>query len=354
MRLRTCVALELGCALGAVAGVWVLVAAVGSAVGDHPVAAATRGMARTVEPLPGAVLVVPQFDSARSVFGADDSVLLAPLGATPVTKLKFNHGGSSLTLRLDFASGARAAFKPQQTYPQSDPRREIAAYRVDRLLGIGRVPPAKPIKFRVSDLIAAADPMKRPATALRFADEAIVNDGVVLGQLSWWIPDISNAMIGAFRIDEPQGIAQWTSYLQMGAAIPPEVHGLVTQIATMIVFDVLIDNADRWSGNNTKSSPDQRTLYFMDNTLSFSLYTLGHDANLTPLRRIKVFPRALVERLRNLTLTGLEAALDIGDDPLQPLLQPAEIRAVLARRDHILAYVDSLVAQFGETAVLVL
>lgn len=354
MRLRTCVALEMGCALGAVAAVCVIAAAVGSAVGEHPVAAATRGMARTVEPLPGAVLIVPQFDNARTAFGSEDNVLLAPLGATPVSKLKFNHGGSSLTVRLDFQSGARAAFKPQQTHPQSDPRREIAAYRVDRLLGIGRVPPAKPVTFQLADLIAAAEPLKRAATAVRFADEAIVNDGVVRGQLSWWIPEISDATIGGFRIDEPGGIAQWTRHLQVGAVIPPEVHGLVTQIATMIVFDVLIDNADRWSGSNTKSSPDQRTLYFMDNTLSFSLYTVGHDSNLSPLRRIKVFPRALVQRLRSLTLADLESALDIGNDPLGPLLQPAEIRAILTRRNHMLAYIDALVSQFGEAAVLAL
>lgn len=354
MRLRTCIALELGVAMGAVAGVWAIGTAIGSAVAEHPIAATTRGLARTVEPLPGAELVVPMFDNARRVFGADDAALLAPLGATPVTKLAFNRGGSSLSLRIDFASGARAAFKPQQTYPQSDPRREIAAYRVDRLLGIGRVPPAKAVRFQVADLIAAAEPTHRAATTVRFAGEAIVNDGVVLGELSWWIPEISNATIGGFRIDDPQGVEQWSRYLQVGATIPPEVHARVTQIATMIVFDVLIDNADRWSGNNIKSSPDQKTLYFMDNTLSFSQFTVGHDTNLRPLRRIKVFPRALVHRLRGLTLPALESALAGGDDPLQPLLQPAEIAAVLTRRDHILAYVDALVAQFGESAVLAL
>ena len=79
----------------------------------------------------------------ESVYGAPDDELLAPLGASKVTRIKLNHGGTSLSLRLDFASGARAAFKPEQTHPQSDPRREIAAYRIDRLLGIGHVPPAK-------------------------------------------------------------------------------------------------------------------------------------------------------------------------------------------------------------------
>ena len=37
------------------------------------------------------------------------ALLLAPLAATKVTGIKLNHGGTSLSLRVDFASGARAA-----------------------------------------------------------------------------------------------------------------------------------------------------------------------------------------------------------------------------------------------------
>ena len=120
------------------------------------------------------------------------------------------------------------------------------------------------------------------------------------------------------------------------------------------VFDVLIDNADRWTGNNTKSSVDRRTLYFMDNTLSFSLFTLGHETNLTPLHRIAVFPRRLVTRLRLLTFDTITKALESAGDPLAPLLNPDEIRALLQRRDHIIAYVDDLSHMYGEAKVLAL
>lgn len=354
MRLRSCIALELGCALLAVAATGWFFRAAYRALGDQPAIAATNAFTRTVEPLPRAVLVVPVVAGDHAAFDRDDDTLLAPLGATPITKLKFNHGGTSLSLRLDFASGARAAFKPQQIHPQSDPRREIAAYRVDRMLGIARVPPAKLATFAVADLIAASDIAVRDLVVQRLAQEAIAKDGFVHGELSWWIPEIRDAKIGEFRIDEPQGMFEWSSYLQVGAKIPPEMRGLVAQIATMIVFDVVIDNADRWTGNNTKSAPDQRTLYFMDNTLSFSTFTVGHEANLSQLHHIQVFPRDLIQRLRRLTIASLEIALDTGDDPLAPLLQPAEMQAVLARRDHVVHYVDALIAQFGEAAVLAL
>jgi hypothetical protein len=273
-----------------------------------------------------------------------------------VTRVKVNHGGLSLSLRLDFASGARASFKPQQVHPQSDPKREIAAYRIDRLLGIGHVSPAKPLALPLAALIGAADPTARAYTEHRIADEAITRDGVVHGEAQWWIPEIRDVTIGHVRVDEAAGFATWGPYLQAGAVIPDDVRGLVEQLSTCVVFDVLIDNSDRWTGSNTKGSLDNKVLYFMDNTLSFSIFTYGHEANLTPLRNIQVFSRRLIARLRELTQARVIEALAVGPDDagLAPLLEPAEIRAILARRDHIVQYIDDLIAQYGEGKVLAL
>ena len=129
---------------------------------------------------------------------------------------------------------------------------------------------------------------------------------------------------------------------------------MLAQIATVILFDLLIDNSDRWSGNNTQGSADNRILYFMDNTLAFSAFTQGHANNLSKLNRIQVFPRALVGKLRALTLDDLSAALGGEDDLLGPLLTDVEIRAIIARRDHFLEYIDRLIAELGEDAVLAL
>jgi hypothetical protein len=129
---------------------------------------------------------------------------------------------------------------------------------------------------------------------------------------------------------------------------------MLAQIAAVIVFDVVIDNSDRWSGNNTQGSPDNRVLYFMDNTLSFSTFTRGHAANLSKLGRIQVFPRALIGKLRALTRAAVAAALGGEDDLLGPLLTDVEIRAIISRRDHLLEYVDRLIADLGDDVVLAL
>ena len=356
MRLGSCIALELCVAAGCAAGVWVgvgkAVTLAGSYTSEAEAATVPIGKAPRIAPLPGAELHIA-VPAQTTVFDAPDDVLLAPIGG-PVTRVKLNHGGTSLSLRLDFANGARAAFKPQQTHYQSDPRKEIAAYRLDRWLGIGHVPPAKPGAFKVDDLLAAADPDSRNYTAGRIEDEGVAHDGVLRGELSWWIPEIRDQTIGPWRVDEDQGMALWTGWLHPKTEIPVEYKDLVEQLVACVMFDVLIDNADRWTGYNTKGSPDRRTLYFMDNTLSFGLFTFGHKTNLDPLFKIEVFPRRLVERLRALTPDAVIAAIDVGDDPMGPLLTPAEISAMMSRRDHLLAYIDGLIAEYGEANVLAL
>ena len=358
MRLATCIALELAVAGTVVGGAGVLAMRSWSVGRDYlgsPEAAAATSRATPLAPLPSAELHVTPPELSTTVFPAPDDVLLAPLGKTPVAHVKLNHGGTSLSLRVEFASGARAAFKPQQVHPQSDPRKEIAAYRIDRLLRIGHVAPAIPIALAVDDVIAAAEPAYRDYTAGRIASEAIAHDGLVRGELSWWIPEIRDITLAGVRVDDDDGMTQWEEELQVGGHMLPEHREMLAQLAACLIFDVLIDNADRWSGNNTKGSTDNKTLYFMDNTLSFSLFTWGHETNLKPLRKVQVFPRALVERVRSLTLPQLAAALEQTDDAgMGPLLSEGEQRALIARRDHLLAYIDDLIAEFGDDTVLAL
>jgi hypothetical protein len=364
VRLGTHIALELACMAGISGAIGFGLGHVVDVADDYVLAreaeAATLrtpgAMLGAITRIPAATLELQPPVALPTVFDASDEALLAPLGAAAVTRVKPNRGGTSLSLRLDFANGSRAAFKPQQIHLQSEPRREIAAYRIDRLLGIGHVAPAKPAKFTVAELVAAADPQLRTVTTQRILGETRQRAGEVRGFIAWWIPEIRDARVGEHLVDSSEGMALWTSYLRIDAKMPDAARPLVEQLASLVVFDVVIDNADRWSGSNVKCSPDRQTLYFMDNTLSFSLFTKGHDNNLRPMYRMQVFPRALVGRLRAMSIETLRAVLDLGDDPagMGPLLTDPELDAVMQRRDHVLAYVDRLIAQFGEDAVLAL
>ncbi len=352
MRLGTCIALELAVAAGAVCGLWIGVGRMAELADEvTPAAEASSFRMSAPLPLPRSLLQVT-FPIPTTIFGQSDSELLDPLGEGTVTRIKLNHGGTSLSLRLDFSNGTRAAFKPEQTFPQSDPRREIAAYRIDRLLGINHVAPAKAIAIPYKELADAAEPGQRAYVEERLQD-AIVRGGIVYGEIQWWIPEIKLAAFGRNRVDEHEGKELWKQYLQVGAQIPADGRRLVEQLSTLIVFDVLINNSDRWSGANTMMSPNGEVLYFMDNTLSFSNHKIGHEVPNAALHRIQVFSRSLIGRLRTLSYDAIEKVLAVGDDKrLGRLLSEDAMHAIISRRDNILTYVDKLIAEYGEDAVL--
>jgi len=371
VRLRTCIALELlfGAAtltsfgVGAVWGAGrlfdyvlvregVAVAATAEVPAPAPLSRiAPARLEISALPPPRAELAPPPAPTL-TVFGAPDDELLAPLRDAPLVKAKVNGGGTTLSLRLDFEGGARAAFKPEQVFSQSNPRREIAAYRLDRLLGLGRVAPAFARRFTVDELVAVLGPTGGQAVR----EQAISRGGVIAGELSWWIPTIVDAHIGGFPIVATDGIVTWRRLLKAGAdrtALSDADRELVRQISDMVLFDFVTDNIDRWSGANAKASPDGRVLYYMDNTMSFSTNPGGHVRSYTYLKRVETFSRHVVDRLRALDADQLRAAMAAGpEEPLGALLTAEELGALLTRRDAALAYIDDLIAKHGEEAVL--
>ena len=135
--------------------------------------------------------------------------------------------------------------------------------------------------------------------------------------------------------------------------MPPEARNLITQLGAMIVFDALVDNDDRWSGGNILMSPDRQVLYTMDNTFTFSREWSDRPAY--ALKKCQVFSRALVARIRGLTLAQLEAAVRVTEPRAgspSMLLTDEELAAVLMRRDRIVEHIDRMIAEYGESAVL--
>ena len=302
--------------------------------------------------------VVPDVLPARrpwigSFNGLPDDVLVAPLLESGIVEVKPNKGGTSLSLRIDFENGARAACKPQQIHPHSMPRREIAAYRVNRLLGLSTVPPAVARRFRVSDII---DHLRGGSTTrARVKSEMIADgDGTVLAELSWWIPVLERVKVDGFEIDSTDGIVTWKRYLAAGGRpIPDDQLDTVAQVSDLVLFDFIINNSDRWSGGNVKASEDGRVVYFMDNTLSFGDDDNGHHKVRTYLERVEKFSRRLVARLRALSEDEVRAAMTRDVEPFPELLTDVEIRSMFARRDLAMRYIDGLIDVHGEDAVLV-
>jgi len=163
---------------------------------------------------------------------------------------------------------------------------------------------------------------------------------------------IKGGKVAGFPMDATDGIVTWKKYLRPGATIPPGDVALCRQISDMIAFDFLIDNIDRWTGNNAQVSPDSSVLYFMDNTMSLTADRRGHRKSETYLSRVATFSRRLVERLRGLTADEVRTAVAEDIEPFDSLLTERELDALMSRRDALLEYIDGLIAEHGEDKVL--
>lgn len=192
-------------------------------------------------------------------------------------------------------------------------RSEVAAYELDRLLGLGRVPP----------------------TVLRTVDG---EDGAV--QL--WI---EGAVTRAARVQA----------MRKGTAPPDRGLHWVRQRATMRLFDVLIHNVDRHHANmlvtSAPSAPGENptadagaatTLWYIDHTRAFQPVPRLLDEH----ERLALVDRELFERLRRLDEAMLRERLD-------PYLDRLALDAFLRRRRLLVARVEERIARWGEGAVLV-
>ena len=366
MRLGTCVALELAVGSGLAVALYVSAAwgfgevsqrlsgeAFATTLTGGSTSATGREKLTVISPLEAGAELEPT-DQVRDLFeGVDDDILLAPLRESAITRAKFNRGGSSISLRLDFANGARAAFKPRQTNLQTVPRREVAAYRINRLVGLGSVAPACGRRFKQQELLDALDGSSRGYAPRIRAELVADSEGYIIGELSWWIPVIEQAKVGGFRIDTTDGIVTWKRLLTPGVRIPARDLNMVLQVSNMVLFDHFINNSDRWTGGNARVSPDRRLLYYMDNTLSFGISDDGHERTRIYLRRVQRFSRRLVHRLRTLTREEIVASISENIAPFEELLSAAEVDSLLDRRDYAMAYIDELIAIHGADKVLV-
>lgn len=310
---------------------------------------------------PAGRLVIPALDapaeldpstpasSATGTFlGMADELLLGRMHKSAVKTLHFNRGGSSISFRVDFADGSRAAFKPVQTNPQSVPRKEVAAYRLGRLLGLHQIAPSLLHPISREEVLGKLAPDSE-WTRARIETETIFDSaelrGKTLGALMYWIPNVVD-----LRLDTADGIERWAEWLSQGTAIPQDKVALLAQLSTLLLFDLVQNNSDRFSGGNLLGSPDGRTLYFMDNAFGFQADPDGHQRCWSYLKRAQKFSRSFFVALHDLDQPRLAAAL--AEDPSGPLLTSDELAALLQRRDRALRYLRGLFTEFGEDKVL--
>ncbi len=217
-----------------------------------------------------------------------------------------------LTLRSDGVE-RRAIWKNVTTAPGEVPdewRFEVAAYRMDKLLDLGMVPPTVEREFRGAK-----------------------------GSLQLWV-DTAFSLLNVVEKNIP---------------IPEAARALTEERKYLTrAFDGLIANEDR-TQQNVRYTSDWRTI-LIDHSRAFrsdpgsfrTLYFGRHGTKKNAEGRpflIRRLPRTFADKLRALTLEGVRGAEG-------SYLTEAEVRAVMARRDLLLRDIEESMREAGGSGFL--
>jgi hypothetical protein len=269
----------------------------------------------------------------------------------PIAAKSIGHTSVVLKVRLAAAADAAApaggeapaaAWKPRTHRGPTRYRGEIAAFRLARGLGLVNVPPAF---YRAFDKGRIATALGGTSDGAKlFADEAIADaGGAVPGALIPWI-----AKLEFLPLESAEWSARWRAWLAKDGAIAADDRKLAAQISTMIAFDAVTGNWDRWSGGNVGFDRASSTLLFIDNDGAFfDPAPPALRAQFERLAKVDRFSRRFVDALRALDEAALGAML--GDEtPGVPLLTVGARRGVLERAKKVAAVVDAKRGALGE------
>jgi len=172
-------------------------------------------------------------------------------------------------------------------------KHNIAAYRLDQLLGLNMIPAAVPRRYRGHD-----------------------------GAVSWWVDDAAMTEMDRQRTGRE----------------PPDAQRWSKQMVRMYVLDELIANSDRNQGNIVIT--EDWTVWLIDHSRAF-----GTGSKLADPERLDRCDRALFAAMKALDQERLERELE-------PYLSKVRRGAILKRRDAIVHILEEKIRQQGEHVVL--
>ncbi len=245
-------------------------------------------------------------------------------------------------------------------------RGEIAAFRLGEALGIGdRLPVAAPVAFPASAFRALLS--GESATAY---DEGAIVDGspkgpLVRGASLGWIKGLSfyplekKVLRDRALADLKHGAPPYVARPPQPGPVAPDEASLLAalpdaeEVSTLLAFDWLTGNFDRWSGANVGRNDPTGHLIYVDNDGAFL-----DPMPAAPLARqwqlvdgCDRYSKRLVASLRRLDADALRGALGTGLGE-EPLLKAPVLAGVLDRRAKLLASIDAKIAKWGAEAVL--
>lgn len=248
-------------------------------------------------------------------------------------------GHTSVVFKLKLEGGLVAAWKPDSRRGRDRYRGEVAAYRLAVALGLSNVPEAILRSFSKTELRRVLS-----AEALELFEAEAVADarGLVPGALMPWIEGLTFPPLEA----EPE-LSRWKKALAQASDETDEMRARYADLSTLIVFDTISGNWDRWSGANIGKDPSTGRLLFVDNDGAF--YGAPPPDGLARQRRLlagtKRFSKRFATALRAFDASRFENVFG-EDETGKPLLSPRAVEGVRARLREVLVALDH-----GETSL---
>jgi hypothetical protein len=146
---------------------------------------------------------------------------------------------------------------------------------------------------------------------------------------------------------------QWKQWLRKGETVPDDQRELARQTSTLVAFDYVTANWDRWSGGNVGIDKASGMLLYIDNDGAFfDVPPLeGLQRNKKLLEGIDKFSRSFVAKMRELDDEAISKALG-EETPGVPLLSAKALAGVSQRRKQLLTIIDAKLSDAGDDAVL--
>ena len=309
----------------------------------------------------------PQEDAIASdsdeFLGEPDRARREALMQQPIAQVERGRGGRSLAFKITLADGTVGYFKPEQSFSGAHWYAELAAYYLDRALGLGRTSPSIGRTFAWAPLREAA------GADARVREVRVSDEGTVRGAFIWWIPER--------LVRLPTG-AGWEKWIRLTGGIDlspfqrpseyreairrrregqtpervtslsePDLPSRPAELSDMILFDYLTSNVDRWGGENTniRTRAPGGPLIYLDNGAGFwpnAQVSLME----TRLRMVQRFRRETIAAIRAFNMSAFRERLN--SDPLAPILSENLLEGIAERLERVVAHVEAMQERFGE------
>ncbi len=281
----------------------------------------------------------------------------------PVVGRELGRGGRSVAFKLTLQDGTVGYYKVAQSFSAAYWHAEVAAYYLDRVLGIGRVPPVVGRRMKWSEL-------RQLARHHKHLDEVIVReDGLVDGAFVGWVDGGLPRYVpgrgwekwvrlnGGLEVSPYQRPAGWRGRNAAGdhgddgawADAVANDEDRAAELSDLILFDYLTSNVDRWGGGftNLRTRGEHGPLVFLDNGAGFFPTPKAQNSLMDKrLETLQRFRRSTVDKIRG--FDGEKFKRMLNSDPLAPVLTTTMLSQLEVRREFLLEHVEQMYTRFGD------